>query len=573
MVLKSLKKIYNYSKGFRSYLFVYIFCIPFITAIGIVVPLFNAKQLIYISGSIYKSLIAASLVIFFFEIMRNLTRFISFICLGTYFRETLRVIQLKALSSLLHIKNKNLDNMPSGVIIERVNNDCSKISECIPNIIEILCEIITNIGVVVTIYVLNKILFAYLMFGAVIIFIFKSKRIRLWSEFDKRKRKANERSTSFICEMIRGLRDIKVLNSDKSFLNEADKRIKEKNKINYDGRKVLYRYNFIIGNISDLLDLTFIILGVVLLKNELLTIAAFIAIFQFKGRIYNIFNDYTRLQEILKDFEISSTRVLEIIDGETYERESFGKEVIKKAHGDFEFRNVKFSYKENVPVLKNLSFKVDANSTVAFVGKSGSGKTTIFNLLSKLYDIDDGEILIDGKNINDLTEDSIRGNMTIINQSPYIFNLSIHDNLKIIAPKATRKDMIQACKLANLHDFIMTLPDKYETIVGEGGITLSGGQRQRLAIARALIQKTEIILFDEATSALDNETQEEIQKAIDNMKNKYTILIIAHRFSTVINSDKIYYMENGIIKAEGKHHELLEKCKGYRELYEHELRS
>ena len=226
-----------------------------------------------------------------------------------------------------------------------------------------------------------------------------------------------------------------------------------------------------------------------------------------------------------------------------------------------------------MPVLKDLSFKVDANTTVAFVGKSGSGKTTIFNLLAKLYDIDDGEILIDNVNINELTEQSIRGNMTIINQNPYIFNLSIYDNLKIVAPRATKEDMIDACKLANLHEFIMSLPDQYDTVVGEGGITLSGGQRQRLAIARALIQKTEIILFDEATSALDNETQDEIQKAIDNMKNKYTILIIAHRFSTVINSDKIYFMEDGVIKASGTHKDLLKKSKSYKELYELELKN
>ena len=163
--------------------------------------------------------------------------------------------------------------------------------------------------------------------------------------------------------------------------------------------------------------------------------------------------------------------------------------------------------------------------------------------------------------------------MTIINQSPYIFNLSIYDNLKIVAPKATKQDMINACKMANLHDFIMSLPDKYNTIVGEGGITLSGGQRQRLAIARALIQKTEIILFDEATSALDNETQDEIQKAIDNMKREYTILIIAHRFSTVINSDKILFMEDGVIKDEGTHEELLKRNKSYKELYELELKN
>lgn len=165
-----------------------------------------------------------------------------------------------------------------------------------------------------------------------------------------------------------------------------------------------------------------------------------------------------------------------------------------------------------------MSFNVKANETVAFVGKTGAGKTAIFNLLCKMYDNYDGIIKIDGYNIKTLSKDTKRGNITIISQNPYIFHMSIKDNLKLVKPTITKKEMVVACKAACLHDFIMTLPKKYNTIIGEGGINLSGGQRQRLAIARALVQKTEIILFDEATSALDNETQKNIQIAIDNMK-------------------------------------------------------
>ena len=190
-----------------------------------------------------------------------------------------------------------------------------------------------------------------------------------------------------------------------------------------------------------------------------------------------------------------------------------------------------------------------------------------------MYDVDGGEILIDGVNINELDKDSIRKNITVINQSPYIFNLSIKDNLKLVKENLTDEEMTNACKMACLDDFINTLPDKYDTVVGEGGITLSGGQKQRLAIARALIQKTEIILFDEATSALDNETQKEIQQAINNMQGEYTILIIAHRLSTIIDSDRILFLNDGHIEAEGTHEELLENCPNYKHLYETELKT
>lgn len=267
---------------------------------------------------------------------------------------------------------------------------------------------------------------------------------------------------------------------------------------------------------------------------------------------------------------MASERVFSIIDGDDYKKEKFGSIHLKKVNGDFEFKNVSFAYDKN-KVLRNLNFKINANETVAFVGKTGAGKTTIFSLLCKMYDNYEGEITIDNIDIKKLDKDSIRGNITIISQNPYIFHMSIKENLKLVKSNLTKKEMIEACKAASLHDFIMTLPKKYDTIIGEGGVNLSGGQKQRLAIARALVQKTEIILFDEATSALDNETQMHIQKAIENMKNEYTILIIAHRLSTIINADRILFLDNGKITASGTHKELLKNCPAYKNLYESEI--
>ena len=229
-----------------------------------------------------------------------------------------------------------------------------------------------------------------------------------------------------------------------------------------------------------------------------------------------------------------------------------------------------FAYDKN-KVLKDLSFKINAKETIAFVGKSGAGKTTIFNLLCKMYDTYKGQITIDGIDIRKLDKDSIRGNITIISQNPYIFNMSIRDNLRLVKSNITDKEIREACKAACLDEFIKTLPDKYDTIIGEGGINLSGGQKQRLAIARALVQKTRIILFDEATSALDNDTQEKINEAIENMKDEYTILIIAHRLSTIINADRILFINDGKIEAKGSHQFLLKHCKNYKHLYESEI--
>ena len=195
----------------------------------------------------------------------------------------------------------------------------------------------------------------------------------------------------------------------------------------------------------------------------------------------------------------------------------------------------------------------------------------MFNLLCKMYDTKSGFISIDGIDIKELDEESIRGNITIISQNPYIFNLSIKDNLKLVKNNITDEEIVNACRLACLDEFINSLPQKYDTLVGEGGVNLSGGQRQRLAIARALVQKTKIILFDEATSALDNETQSKIQKAIDNLKDKYTIVIIAHRLSTIVNCDEIMILQNGQIIDSGTHKELLKSNKEYKRLCETEI--
>lgn len=220
-----------------------------------------------------------------------------------------------------------------------------------------------------------------------------------------------------------------------------------------------------------------------------------------------------------------------------------------------------------------MNFEIKPNEKVAFVGKSGAGKTTIFSLITKLYSLNEGKILLDGYNIDDLTCDSLRNNMSIITQNPYIFNLTVKENLLLAKENASMKEIRTACKMACIDDFIMTLSDKYDTMLGENGIILSGGQKPRLAIARALLMKTEIILFDEATSALDNETQESINQAIENLKGEYTILIIAHRLSTVIDCDKIFVVDKGKITDSGSHKELLKNSNSYKSLYEKDLKS
>lgn len=431
--------------------------------------------------------------------------------------------------------------------------------------------VISNIGVLVAIFILNRYLFIYAIITSICIFLINKKRLSKQYEVQKNLKKIQEKKTGLTGELVRGIRDIKVLNASGTILKQTTNKIIESSNEEVKMLNIRKIYQYFENNLRAISDLMFIIIGCILYNETLLTIPTFVIIYNYQSKIKNLLTGVVQLSEYNKKFVVASDRIYEVIEDEKFGKEKFGTLSVKKLSGHIKFNNVKFSYNEDNKIINEMSFEINPNEKIAFVGKSGAGKTTIFNLITRLYSIDEGEILLDGHNINDLDCDSLRNNMSIITQSPYIFNFSIKDNLLLAKANASMKEIRKACKMACIDDFIMSLPDKYETMVGENGVILSGGQKQRLAIARALLMKTEIILFDEATSALDNETQNEIQSAIENLKGEYTILIIAHRLSTVIDSDKIFVVDNGKVIDSGSHKNLLKKCDFYKNLYEKDL--
>ena len=215
--------------------------------------------------------------------------------------------------------------------------------------------------------------------------------------------------------------------------------------------------------------------------------------------------------------------------------------------------------------------KLEPNKKIAIVGKSGNGKSTLFNLLLRYFDSTSGTIKINGVNIKELSEKSLRDNISVIRQAPYLFNTSIMDNFKIVKEDVTLEEVRNVCKKAYIDDYIMSLPDKYDTLIGEGGVNLSGGQKQRIAIARTLLKDTKVILFDEATSALDNESQEYIKKTIDNLVDTHTIIIVAHRLSTIMDADQIFVIDKGKVASSGTHEELMKESSIYKKLYSPEV--
>lgn len=571
--LINLKKSWVYVKKNKKQLIIFLVFSLFLSVFGAITPILTAQALLKISNNLLDQLIYIALIIFLIEIVRNVMRYFSQKISDKLFCKILLSIQSDVTKALLRFETKKLDNTASGVFIDRITKETGNIAAIFPDIGESLVNIITNIGVMVAIFIVNKYIFLFFVIAILLSFWFRKSRMKAWFEASKEFYKQEEINTSLITEIIRGLRDIKVLNANKSITKIMNNKLAESYEKRIKTNIKFQKYRLLSSIVQGLIDLSFIVLAIFLAKGNMLSITSFVVLYMYRSKVYGLQDYLAELTEVTKKFNVSAERVFELLDDEKYPKETFGNKHLKKINGDFEFKNVDFSYKEERAIIKDLSFKIKANTTTAFVGKSGSGKSTIFSLLTKLYQINDGEILIDGVNINELDEESIRSNITIITQSPYIFNFSIKDNLKMVNDKVSDDEIIKVCKQACLHNFIMALPDKYDTLIGEGGVMLSGGERQRLAIARALLKKSEIILFDEATSSLDNQTQMEIQEAINNITGIYTIIIIAHRLSTVINSERIMVIDVGRIIAEGTHKELYEDNEFYRNLYKKELQN
>ena len=286
------------------------------------------------------------------------------------------------------------------------------------------------------------------------------------------------------------------------------------------------------------------------------------------GRIDSFVENFSDFGVSFNKVAVSLKRINQILNNELYPDEVYGNKVLENPQGIIEFSQVKFKYRENENyALNGLDLLIEPHKKIAIVGRSGNGKTTIFNLLLRYFDANEGKILIDNIDIKDLTEESLRKNISIIRQNPYLFNLTIFENFQLVKEDVTLEEIRECCKKAYIDEYIMNLPDKYNTLIGEGGINLSGGQKQRLAIARTLLLNTKIILFDEATSALDNESQNFIKKSIDDLVKEHTIIIVAHRLSTIIDADVICVIENGKLVGKGTHKQLLQDCLQYQNLY------
>jgi ABC-type multidrug transport system fused ATPase/permease subunit len=570
--LALIKRALKYIKPYKVKFSLAFLCILSGIGFGLIQPLIWAKLLVNLFNSDFKGVMLNIVFITALYVFQSAISFAQSYLFSFLSENIIFDLKQDIYKKILELPIKAFDEMRVGDFISRLHGDVSGVANIITRqLLNMLVNLIKVIAIGIVVFSISLPLGLIILISFpfnMLVFIKYGKQIRKRNE---ELLKTNDSYFSHISQSIFGIREVRSLGISESIFNtflRLTGSIKNKNiKIS-----ILNSFSQSISqSISFLADTAILAAGGFLIYLKSLSMEYFIAFSsyskQFSSALMGIAVLNSELQQILASLE----RLFHLMDNLNYTNEGYGKVVIGSSEGNIEFKDVSFNYNKDNEVLRGISFSASRNKKIAFVGTSGSGKTTIFNLLLRFYRPSSGEILIDGVEIGELDENSLRSNISIVSQEPFLFNMTIKDGLRIAKPSASEEEIHNACKSAYIHEFIMSLPEKYDSVLGENAVNLSGGQKQRIAIARALLKKSRIILFDEATSSLDNESQYHIRNALNEIAKDRTILIIAHRLFTVIDADEIIVINDGKIAGQGTHKALIKKNAIYQHLYETEL--
>ena len=569
-----LKRFIRYYKPERAMFIKDMTASFFVALIGLVYPIVTRRMLnTYIPDKNFSMIfVAGGFVLLLYVVRMLLQYYIQYQghMMGIRIQAQMRREMFDHLETLPY---KYYDNHETGKIMSRMTNDLMDISELAHHGPENI--IISSITIVLSLIYLSTInpwltliIFACVPVMFVITFILRRRMRDAFAE----SRKAIAVINASVESSVQGIRVTKAYNN----AEKEKEKFEEGNGEYIEARRKAYKTMGQFGSstqfVTNLFNVAVLIGGGLFMYAGKIDFADYSAFFVsvnlFINPVTTLINFMEQYQNGVTGFE----RFLEILD-EKPETDAPGAEDCGTLQGDIEFKNVSYSYDDKNEVLEHIDLKIRKGQKYALVGPSGGGKTTICHLLPHFYDIHEGEILIDGKNINTMTLKSVRRNIGIVQQDIYLFNASIRDNILYGRLDATEEEVIEAAKRANIHDYIMEMPEGYDTVIGERGVRLSGGQKQRLSIARVFLKNPAILILDEATSALDNTTELLIQQALDELCRGRTTIVVAHRLSTIKNADEIAVISRGHIIEHGSHEELMQKKNGvYTQLYNLQFR-
>ena len=545
-----------------------------ISVIGMVYPIFSRTMMNdLIPNKKFQLLVIYGCTLMALYLLRMLMRyFVQFYghVMGVRMQAQMRSDMFNKLETLPY---SYFDEHETGKIMSRMTNDLMDVSELAhhgpENILISGIMIIGSFIYLCTISVpLTLIIFACVPILVAVSLIFRKKMREAFLE----SRKSIAVINAALESSISGIRVTKAFtNADKE-----EEKFEDGNKQYITARSKAYhamaQFSSSTSFVTDVFNVVILIAGGIFLYNDLIVfgdyVAFIVSVNQFIGPVNTLIGFMEQYQNGVTGFE----RFLEIMDQEP-EKENPNARELKNVQGAIKLENVSFSYDATKEVLKDVTLNIQKGKTLALVGPSGGGKTTICHLIPNFYKATAGHIYIDGVDINDITFKSLRRSIGIVQQDVFLFNGSIRENILYGRLDATEEEIIEAAKRANIHDYVMTLEDGYDTQIGERGVKLSGGQKQRLSIARVFLKNPAILILDEATSALDNTTEILIQQALDELCKGRTTLVVAHRLSTIKNADEIVVIANGEIAEQGSHEALMEKGGIYHDLYALQFRS
>ncbi|ATV04513.1 TPA: SAV1866 family putative multidrug efflux ABC transporter [Staphylococcus aureus] len=513
--------------------------------------------------------IAIGIALFIFVIVRPPIEFIRQYLAQWTSNKILYDIRKKLYNHLQALSARFYANNQVGQVISRVINDVEQTKDFIlTGLMNIWLDCITII------IALSIMFFLDVKLTLAALFIFPFYILTVYVFFGRLRKLTRERSQAlaevqgFLHERVQGISVVKSFAIEDNEAKNFDKK-----NTNFLTRALKHTrwnaYSFAaINTVTDIGPIIVIGVGAYLAISGSITVGTLAA---FVGYLELLFGPLRRLVAsftTLTQSFASMDRVFQLID-ENYDiKNGVGAQPIEIKQGRIDIDHVSFQYNDNeAPILKDINLSIEKGETVAFVGMSGGGKSTLINLIPRFYDVTSGQILIDGHNIKDFLTGSLRNQIGLVQQDNILFSDTVKENILLGRPTATDEEVVEAAKMANAHDFIMNLPQGYDTEVGERGVKLSGGQKQRLSIARIFLNNPPILILDEATSALDLESESIIQEALDVLSKDRTTLIVAHRLSTITHADKIVVIENGNIVETGTHRELIAKQGAYEHLY------
>ncbi|MBQ3639670.1 MAG: ABC transporter ATP-binding protein, partial [Clostridia bacterium] len=568
-----LKRFISYYRPHRLVFWLDLFAALGVSLIGALYPMVTRRMLnVYIPDRQYKMILIMGLSLLAIYIVRMLLNyFMQYYghVMGVRMQQQMRREMFRHLETLPY---RFYDDHETGKLMSRITNDLMDVSELAhhgpENLIISAISIVVSFVYLSTINIwLTLIIFACVPF-LLLVSLFLRRKMR--AAFQKSRQSVAEINAS-IESSISGIRVTKAFNN----AAKEEEKFERGNERFASARKEAYHAmgQFHAGTsfITDIFNVVVLIAGgIFLYRGDILfgDYSAFIvSVNLFISPVTTLINFMEQYQEGVTGFE----RFVEIMDTES-EQDADGAVDMGRAEGHIEFRDVTYAYDGEHDVLDHVSLDIETGKKFALVGPSGGGKTTICHLIPHFYDVTDGEILIDGKDLHSVTMQSLRRNIGIVQQDVYLFNASIRENILYGRLDATEEEVVEAAKRANIHDYILSLPNGYETQIGERGVRLSGGQRQRLSIARVFLKNPPILILDEATSALDNTTEILIQQALDELCRGRTTLVVAHRLSTVKNADEIAVIERGRVTEQGTHAELIAREGTYASLYRLQFR-